>query len=68
MRSGARDDAHDMPVASQEPSREGPVEGGVDVTLIEETLAMSVRERLRQNDRMLAMVSQLRRAVGRARG
>jgi len=55
-------------VASQEPSRERPVEGGVDLTLIEETLAMSVRERLRQNDRMLAMVSQLRRAVGRARG
>jgi len=41
---------------------------GVDRTLIDEMLAMSVEERLRQNDRMLATVLQLRDAVSRGGG
>ncbi|HET6150017.1 MAG TPA: hypothetical protein VFH68_20925 [Polyangia bacterium] len=41
---------------------------GVDGTLIDEMLAMSVEDRLRQNDRMLATVFQLRDAVTRAGG
>ncbi len=38
----------------------------VDVTLIDESLALSLEERLRQNDRMLRTIEELRRAFAGA--
>jgi len=38
-------------------------DASIDLTLVDEMLAMSVEERLRQNDRMLRTVEQLRAAL-----
>jgi hypothetical protein len=54
------DDRHRHGPWDQEPLDQ---DGAVDVTLIDETLAMSVEERLRQNDRMLRTVNRLRTAL-----
>lgn len=41
-------------------------EPAVDVSLIDATLAMTVQERLQQNDRMISMALRLREAFGLA--
>lgn len=50
------------------PGEQGANAAGVDVTLIDEMLRMSVKERLEQNDRMAAQVVKLRAAFGVATG
>jgi hypothetical protein len=42
-----------------------PFDAEVDVTLIDEMLALSPLERLRQNDRVLRMIEELRDAIAR---
>lgn len=43
-------------------------EGHVDETLLDATLALSVRERLRWNDRAIKAITELRRGFARLRG
>jgi hypothetical protein len=47
----------------EQPSDDDSVEAVVDVTLIDQMLELTIEQRLRQNDRMLRMVDQLRSAL-----
>jgi len=46
--------------------QEGPPSGGIDTTLIDAMLALSPEERLRQNDRTLRTIQELRDGLAAA--
>ena len=68
MTAGREERCFDASSEGGDALRQDVNDDGVDRTLIDEMLAMSVEERLRQNDRMLATVLQLRDAVSRGGG
>jgi len=43
------------------------VSSEVDVTLVEETLALTPQQRIQQNDRVLRMIEELRDGVAKSR-
>jgi hypothetical protein len=43
------------------------VSGDVDVTLVQETLALTPQQRIQQNDRVLRMIEELRDGVAKSR-
>jgi hypothetical protein len=44
-----------------------PVSSEVDVTLVQETLALTPQQRIQQNDRVLRMIEELRDGVAKSR-
>ena len=57
-----------MSEQNQTPERTRGSAGGVDVTLVDEMLRMTVRERLEQNDRMATLAIKLRAAFQAGKG
>ena len=57
-----------MSELSHRPAEDQVSAGGVDLTLVDEMLRMSVRQRLEQNDRMAAQVVRLKAAFEVAKG
>jgi hypothetical protein len=55
------------PLAATQPGASATAGVTVDVTLIDSTLALSPEERLRQNDRMIRTIEELRHGFAAAR-
>jgi hypothetical protein len=55
------------PLAATQPGAAATAGVTVDVTLIDSTLALSPEERLRQNDRMIRTIEELRHGFAAAR-